>query len=138
MNWKYFIPHIWEEGLTTWEDIFLLPDSPEYKDDAVWLTIDALGDVDDPESMGIPLEAIAYRLDKLGDRDYWIEGGDMIARTEAFDKPEFLQWVRVWMEATGLQVDELIEAPIEDFLGRCAQADFIRMLLQRSGGESSD
>ena len=62
----------------------------------------------------------------------------MIARTESFDKPEFLQWVRVWIEATGLQVDELIEAPIEDFLGRCAQADFIHRLLQQHGSESLD
>ena len=85
MNWKYFTPHAWDDRSKTWEDIFLLPDTPEYKDDAVWLTIDALGEVDDPESMGITQQEVTSMLEKLGDKDCWIEGGDMIARTSNSD-----------------------------------------------------
>ena len=41
-------------------------------------------------------------------------------------------------QTTDISIDELIDAPIEDFLGRCAQADCIHRLLQQHGGGSSN
>lgn len=77
-------------------------------------------------------------LEKLGKENYWIEAGDMIVRAVDFDTDEPLGWIRVWIEATGLQVDELIRAPVEDFRGRCAQVDLIEFLQQKYGGGFTD
>jgi hypothetical protein len=45
MNWKYFIPHIWERDREIWEDVYLLPIDGHYNEEALWLTIDALGNI---------------------------------------------------------------------------------------------
>jgi hypothetical protein len=41
----------------------------------------------------------------------------MTVRGTAFTKSEFLKWVRVWLEENDFEVDELLEAPLEDFEG---------------------
>lgn len=76
MNWKYHILHSWPEPRQYWEDIFLLPDTPAYTDEAIWLTIDALGDVDHPESHNWSEMELDEMLEKLGEEDYWIEGNE--------------------------------------------------------------
>jgi len=49
MKWKYHIPHIWDSPREVWEDIWLLPDDPNYKrGESIWLTIDAFGEASDP------------------------------------------------------------------------------------------
>lgn len=67
-----------------------------------------------------------------------MKGNDMIVRAMDFDMEELLGWVKVWIEGTGLQVDELIRSPVEDFRGRCAQVDFIEFLQEKHGGGFTD
>jgi len=116
MNWKYHIPHTWDPPTQRmgWAEVWLLPNDPSYKGGSIWLTIDALaGGPDDME----PGEFRKEALQKLGDRDFWIKDGDMIVRVEDFNREEFLQWVKVWIENRGLQFSGLVEAPFEDFAG---------------------
>jgi hypothetical protein len=116
MNWKYFIPHVWDKPRQSWEDFYLLPCDPSYGGDSIWLTIDALGDVNRTTAV---LDAEDFeRLEKeMEGKDYVIHGADMTVRGEAFNKSEFLKWVKVWLEENGFEVDELVEAPFEDFEG---------------------
>ncbi|MGO9569300.1 MAG: hypothetical protein ACLP5H_17325 [Desulfomonilaceae bacterium] len=116
MKWKYYIPHVWDKPRQSWEDFYLLPCDPSYRGDSIWLTIDALGD---GQSRGAMFQGEDFkRLEKeLEGRDYIINGTDMVVKGWAFTKHEFLKWVKVWLEENGFDVDELVEAPLEDFEG---------------------
>ena len=48
MNWKYYCPRTWDEPRQVWEDVYLLPDDPSYKGEAIHLTVDAFGDAQNP------------------------------------------------------------------------------------------
>jgi hypothetical protein len=125
MKWKYHIPHAWDPATQRmgWAEVWLLPDDPGYNGGSIWLTIDALsGGPDDVE----PAEFRREALQKLGDQDVWVKGSDMIVRVENFDRQEFLQWAKVWLEYTGLKVSELVEAPFEDFAGTNNMARVIK------------
>lgn len=116
MKWKYYIPHAWDEPRESWEDFYLLPCDPSYRGDSIWLTIDALDDVNGTTAV-LDTEDF-HRLEKeMEGKDYVVHGTDMIVRGEAFTKREFLKWVKVWLEENGFEVDELVEAPFEDFEG---------------------
>jgi hypothetical protein len=125
VDWKYFIPHIWEGERQVWEDVYLLPVGGRYDGQALWLTIDALGKAEDSAVGAIDVDDRAEALRKLGDRSYHIDGTDMLVRQEDFTKAEMLEWVRVWLRDNGLPVSELIEAPLEEFQGRAQHADLI-------------
>lgn len=116
MKWKYHIPRVWDRNRQSWEDFYLLPCDPSYRGETIWLTIDALGN---GKSRGSVLQEGDFkRLEEdLEGRDYIIHGTDMVVRGWAFTKHEFLRWVRVWLEENGFGVDELVEAPLEDFEG---------------------
>jgi hypothetical protein len=112
MIWKYYIPHIWEADRTVWEDVYLLPDHPSYTDQALWLTIDALGyyegsERDEAES-------------RLGHQSYLIDDTDMLVCTEDFSKLELLNWVGIWLEEKGLLFTTLEEGTAKEFRGRTA------------------
>ena len=113
MNWKYYIPHGWDEQRYAWEDFWLRPCDPNFSGRNIILTIDALGNGREP--LLFALEDFEKRLELLGDKEYVINARDMIVRGIAFTKEEFLKWVRVWLEDSGYEVDELVEAPFEDF-----------------------
>ena len=116
MKWKYYIPHGWHKERYAWEDFYLLPSDPSYRSDSIWLTIDALGD--GPGTAAMYQEEDFKHLEKeLEGRDYVIKGTDMTVRGRAFTKSEFLKWVKVWLEDNGFEVDELVEAPLDDFEG---------------------
>ena len=123
MNWKYYIPHAWEEDRQTWEDFYLLPCDPDYSGESIWLTIDALGD----GSEGRPIEGEYFEIisKKMEGKDYVINGTDMTVRGIDFSKNEFLKWVRTWLEDNGFEVAELLEAPLEDFEGTNQHASIV-------------
>lgn len=93
-----------------------MPCDPSYRDDSIWLTIDALGDVNS-ETAVFGVEEFERLGKEMEGRDYVIKGTDMTVRGRAFTKSEFLRWVKVWLEENGFEVDELVEAPFEDFEG---------------------
>ncbi len=128
MNWRYHIPSIWHSPRQVWEDIFLLPDAPDYEGDSIWLTIDALGDPDNPAHGSDRAEFIVEALVKLGNNPFWIDGTDMIVRAVDFDKAELLAWVKIWLTETGLLVDHLIETPLEPFVGTNPMATTLKTL----------
>jgi hypothetical protein len=123
MNWKYYIPHLWHQERQVWEDIYLLPIDSRYDGKAIWLTIDALGNVEVPEHGSDRAESRSEALEKLGSRAYYIDGTDMLIRTEDFSKKELLDWVQVWFRENGLPVAELIEGSAEEFRGKAFHAD---------------
>lgn len=116
MKWKYYIPHSWHKERYTWEDFYLIPCDPSYRGDSIWLTIDVLGDVNST-SAALGVEDFERLEKELEGRDYLIKGTDMTVRGRAFTKSEFLKWAKVWLEENGFEVDELVEAPLEDFEG---------------------
>lgn len=95
MNWKYHIPHVWDSPRVVWEDIWLLPDDPNYEGESIWLTVDALGDTASPTQDPKRAEFQKEALKKLGDRQYWIDSANMIVRAKDFTKAELLRWVKV-------------------------------------------
>jgi len=127
MKWKYHIPHKWEspEARHVWEDVWLMPADPDYSGKSLWITVDALGDVNNPEHGSERAAFQAKALAKLGDNDTWVRypgdqsdpGTDMIVRVVDFSREELIEWVRFWMMEVGLEVDELVEAPFDDFRG---------------------
>jgi len=139
MNWRYYIPHDWpESGRTTWEDIFILPDDPSYSGEALWLTINCLGEPPG-ENSGVEPSEWAEAAAMLGDAPYRVSdeadgpGIDMIVRGVDFSEGEFLEWVKEWLRVKGIAVSELVPAPLEDFAGRLSQADFILRLIDDGG-----
>jgi hypothetical protein len=128
MNWKYYIPHVWDAPRTVWGDVWLLPCDPNYKGESIWLTVDALGDVSEPTHGSERAEFQKQALERLGQSDYWIEAGDMIVRAKDFSKEELLEWVKTWLTATGFKVTALVEAPMEEFAETNQQARIISSL----------
>lgn len=135
MNWKYHIPHTWESPRGVWEDVWLLPDDPNYKGESIWLTIDAFGDVSDPDYGSERADFQKEALKRLGDKQYWIGSGEMIVRATDFTKDELLHWVKVWLEETGFIVSSLREAPIEEFADTNEQARIIMTLHDKYGSD---
>ena len=133
MRWKYYIPHTWDPPSlrVPWAEIWLLPDDPNYKGKSIWLTIDALGDPSDPTHGSERAEFQRDALKKLGSKDLWIDGSDMIVRVRDFNKKEFLNFVKVWLNEVGLSVTELREAPFEDFKGTNQMAEIAEILIEK-------
>ncbi len=117
MNWKYFFAHEWLESRNVWEDVYLMPEIPNYQGRSLWVTIDALGDPSDPTHGTDRREFVEEALPKLSDAEYCIEGHKMIVRARAFTKEELLDWVRIWLRESGFGVDELIEGTAKEFDG---------------------
>ncbi|MGD9244302.1 MAG: hypothetical protein PVH36_05175 [Desulfobacterales bacterium] len=115
MKWKYHIPHVWERERQVWEDIYLMPLDKNWKEGSIHLTIDALGNIENPEHGDEREEFQKEFKEKLEEENYYISGADMIVNSEDFNKKELIDWVIVWLKEQNLPVSELIEAPIEDF-----------------------
>ncbi|MBD2596396.1 hypothetical protein H6G74_18965 [Nostoc spongiaeforme FACHB-130] len=128
MNWKYYIPHIWEQERQIWEDVYLLPDYGSYNGEALWLTIDALGNPNNLEDESDFDEFEKKLLKKLGDNSYLIDGTEIVVRTEDFSKAELLEWVQLWLQQQGFSVSGLFEASAEDFQGKAFHVDFLAHL----------
>jgi hypothetical protein len=128
MNWKYHIPHMWDDDRQVWEDFYLLPCHPNYSGESFWLTILALGD--GSERFLIRGETFERKLKELEGKAYIINGTDMVVRGMGFSKVEFLKWVKVWLEENGFDVEELVEAPLEDFAGTNQHAREVAKALQ--------
>ena len=116
-DWKYCFPHVWDSPRQVWEDVYLLPDSDSYTGPGFFLTVDALGNADNPAHGTDRAEFQKEALAKLGTAEYFIDEGEMIVRREDFTKKELLAWVRVWLEHHGLSVRGLREAPSSEFVG---------------------
>jgi hypothetical protein len=98
MRWIYHIPHSWEPGRRhPWGTVWLKPDGSVPDRPAISLTIDAFGDTSDPahgsERALFQEEALA----KLGGKECWIGGDEMIVNVRDFNRAEFLDWVQVWL-----------------------------------------
>ncbi len=137
MNWKYRLIHEWPEGeRTIWAELFLLPDDPNYEGEALWVTIDCVGENHGEDERDIRWYKKAQ--EKLGNLSYKIiteedNMGDtnMIIAASDFSKDEFLQWVKTWIRSQGLPVDELIPASLDHFTGRNQHADFIKNITDK-------
>ncbi len=125
MIWKYFIPHTWRSDRALWEDVYLLPVDSGHEGAALWLTIDAYGDPTDPELSEGRARFQAYADGQLGDRDFCIEGTDMIVKQRDFTKEELLAWVRVWLRENQLPVTDLREGTAREFAGKAWHATLV-------------
>lgn len=118
MIWKYYIPAVWKSDRAVWEDVFLLPNDPEYDGQALWLTIDTLGYYEGDERE----EAVA----QLDHQLYAIDGTDMLVRAESFSKRELLDWVSLWFEENDVEFSGLKEGNSKEFRGRIEQYEALQ------------
>jgi hypothetical protein len=142
MNWKYYIPHVWEspEQRTIWEDVWLLPEDVSNDGKSYWFTLNALSssaagidreythDPDDPLCGFAGSERyreVNVRL--LGDKDYFITPLlDMVARVDDFNLSELLDWTTVFIkDHFGDPAPSLVEGSYEDFAGTNKHANEI-------------
>ena len=119
------MPHIWDTPRQVWEDIYLLPDKSDYDGQALHLTVDALGDPEDPSHGTDQEEFHAEALKKLGSEEFWADDSDMIVRARDFSKAELLEWVKLWLGDQGLRASSFIEAPLSEFEGRTSHASVV-------------
>jgi hypothetical protein len=146
MKWRYYIHHEWPDGeRRKWAELFILPDDSSYDGEALWVTIDCVGEAPGDDSDEDTIKRYQKAQKKLGDSSYCIiteadDMGDtnMIVAASNFSKDEFLEWVKVWIKAQGLPVSELISAPLEQFIGRHQHADFLHALIKKYGKSSRD
>ena len=145
MNWIYYIHHEWPEGeRMRWAELFILPDDPSYDGQALWVTIDCVGETPSDNSDTDLVEWYQKAQEKLGDSAFRLidesdDMGDtnMVVATSDFSKDEFLNWVKTWTKATGLPIANLTPAPLDEFTGRHEHADFLRTL-QKMYGSSAE
>lgn len=128
MIWKYYIPTEWESDRAVWEDVFLLPNDPEYDGQALWLTIDALGYYEGDER--------AEAEEKLGHQLYVVDGSDMLVRAESFSKRELLDWVSLWFDECDVEFSSLKEGNPKEFRGRIEQYEALQA--DEAEGERTD
>ena len=135
MRWKYFIPHIWHEERAPWEDVLLLPDDENYNGEALWLTITAIGPAPSPGVYGYEFLKKEYEenIQQLGVNSTHIDNGDMLVKAVDFTKAEMMDFVLEWFKYKNLEIDELVEVPIEEFAGRSSHADLLITLKQKYG-----
>ncbi len=117
MKWFYYIPHVWEssEDRHVWEDVYLLPENSPEGMESVWFTIDALGDVNNPLHGSDRDEFQQQLLARLGTDRWYIAGTDMVVRAVDFNRHELLDYVRIWLEASGLPCSELTKSTFGRF-----------------------
>ncbi len=134
MRWKYYIPHIWNQATTLWEDVYLLPDVEPKPPRSIWLTVDAVGTPEDG------IEEYERKRGELGDRDFLISDSDrtnMLVRGDSFTKEKLLHWASIWLKDSGFPVTELIEGSAQDFAGTNSHAEIVAAL-KDSIGETNE
>ena len=82
MRWLYHIPHVWESRTDrhVWEDVYLLPESAPDGTTAICLTIDALGDPNNPSHGSSRAKFRSEALKKLGDSEWHVDETDLLIR----------------------------------------------------------
>src|SRR5215831_9116750 len=129
MNWKYYIPHAWKAGeRVPWAEVWLLPLEKEFSRSSICLTIDALGDSNDPTHGSERAEFQKEALRKLGDKSIWIAAGEMIVRCRDFDSGEFLDFVEAWLRHHDSRFGTLTEGTFEEFSGTSRDAKLIERI----------
>ena len=123
MDWKYFIPHIWDREREVWEDVYLLPVDSDYDGEALCLTVDAFGNTDIAEHGSDRAIFQVEALQKLGDKPFYMDDSSLLIRDEDFTKQELLAWVRVWLQELGFTVTSLIEGSRDEFRDRAFHVD---------------
>jgi hypothetical protein len=118
MNWKYFIAHVWEGERTNWEDIYLMPLAPEYRE-TLWLSVNGLVFIGEPEGKHEKQDAwIRNILAKLEPNGYYIDEhlkGEMYVGVPTFSQAELLEYARIYLKELGFPVSELLEGTWEEF-----------------------
>ncbi len=107
-----------------------MPEDSRASGRTIWLTVDALGDVNNPKHGSERREYQPELLQKLGDSAFWIHGDDMVVRQVDFNKLEFLEWVKVWIRNVDPELSELILGKREEFLGTNKEAKEIERLIR--------
>lgn len=103
MRWIYWIPHEWQEEVTNWEDIWLMPSIRSVNSESIWLTVDTAWD-DDTEELGI-FDGVSYSV--------W--GDNMYVKSPSFTKVELLSFAALWLKINGYDASGLIEGCYQDF-----------------------
>ncbi len=62
---------------------------------------------------------------------YMIEDAEMYVSGEGFTQEELCGWVKIWLEQTGFEVDELLPGVREDFADRCEHARIVDKLIKK-------
>lgn len=112
-TWIYFIPHPLQRNNTTSEDIYLL--NREDKKLTFWLTVTGLGFFG-PEKEGMYQAALFNKvITEMGEKEFWIDDGEMYVNEYEFGKNKLLDWVRVWLKESGYSCQNLKEGSLEEF-----------------------
>ena len=109
MDWLCYFAREWDRPRQAWEDVYILPRGEPELDQALWLTINALGELEDSANYW---QGVDFRRAQasLAGRDFRIDATEMLVRTRDFDRAELLHWTAIWLCEIGLIVDSLVEA----------------------------
>ena len=115
MNWKYYIPHVFEDGDTTiWEDIYLCPDVENWEGPAYMLTVDAVDETSFAYH-GMTHDELDELLGgELRDTDHYIDGDTLTIHAPHFDRPGLFKWAKVWLEQLGYTCNALVEVSFDE------------------------
>lgn len=138
MKWHYLIPHEWPAGdRTPWAEIWLLPSDNRFEGRSAAITIDAIGDPEDPSHGD---DRKAFQVDarkKLAGKPYYINGQEMIVDVRDFNRSEFLEWVKIWVATIQAGPVELERGHLKEFLGTNSDAITVERLIREYPRSSS-
>ena len=137
MRWKYFIPHIWDQPLSFWEDIWLWPEDHEIKGNMgnkINLTIDALGHLSYIYGQGgddglqftnrLKTDNQAYWIWPYPEGEAWTDEVSMIVNADEISIEDVIRCAKIYLKHMGYAVANLREASREKaFSNVAAQGD---------------
>ncbi|WP_224997035.1 hypothetical protein [Cesiribacter sp. SM1] len=115
MNWKYFIPHVWEEEETIWEDIYLKQfDKPAEK--TLYLSINGRLMLANPSADDEFEKRRKEILVHLDTHNYLISEPEMYVKRDRFNIDELLYYTNIFLQSKGYIDNNLIEGTYEEFI----------------------
>lgn len=131
MQWKYWIPHVWDppESRMAWADVLILPEDPGYTGDALCITVDAVLN-DDAFSEADWREHRERAIARMGDADFFLDqdSQDLAVRAYDFSHKECLEWIARALRHEGLACSGFVAGTVDDFKGRSGLADTVDRL----------
>jgi hypothetical protein len=118
INWKYFIPHVWELEKAIWEDIYLMPLENKFKE-TLWLSVNALKFIGKPDTKDEKRnEWTRNILFRLSQKEYYIDEkirGEMYVSLPEFSQTQLVEYAKIYLRELGFTVNDLDEGTYEEF-----------------------
>lgn len=127
MDWVCLCSHEGSEPRRIWEDVRVLPAEDARPDQAWWLTVEALGELDGSAPYARAADHAAA-LAMLAGRDFAVTADRILVRAAGLDRDSLLHWVGTWLREFRFPVDSVIEVDRARFRGPAPHADLRQAL----------